>query len=89
MPDLILHNAEPELIASLHERAASLGISMEEAHRMLLRRALDREKNAPTPEAHNPYTGMDFKEFLRAMPYDGPDDIFERHKDKPRDVNFD
>lgn len=92
MADLILHNAEPDLVASLNQQAAALGVSLEDALRLALRRGLEggeaKAAAEPAPD-DDPYAGLDFKEMLMAMPYDGPDDVFERRRDAPRDVSLD
>ena len=79
MPDLTLHNPAPAMIERLAAIAARDGVTVEEEHRRLLEAALLGAE----------YERMTFKELLLAMPYDGPDDIFERHRDKPRDVRLD
>ncbi|MBI3886942.1 MAG: hypothetical protein HY302_14615 [Opitutae bacterium] len=62
----------------LRSRAAALGVSVEEAHRRLLRSVL--VGNGPAPQA-------DFIEYLRAIPQ-GKAVEFPRPKDLPRPVSF-
>jgi plasmid stability protein len=42
MPQLLVRNIEPRLVAKLKRRAAREGVSAEEAHRRILREVLNR-----------------------------------------------
>ena len=57
--------------------AAKEGISVEEAHRRVLRDALLSPKPKKT-----------FKKFLLEMPKGGEDSVFERHSSEPRNVGL-
>jgi antitoxin FitA len=59
MPQLIVRKLEKAVLRRLRSRAAAEGISVEEAHRRVLREALLRE---PVP------AGKNFIEYLQAMP---------------------
>ena len=73
MPQLIVRDIEEKVVRKLKERAGAQGVSMEEAHRAILREAL------LTP--HRP----SFKKFLLQIP-PGPE--FPRLRDMPRDVEL-
>ena len=75
MPQLIVRKLEHAVVRRLRSRAAAEGVSVEEAHRRLLRQALLGE---PSPARKN------FIEFLQAMPdVDLPS---TRARDLPRKV---
>jgi hypothetical protein len=81
MAQLIVRKLEDKVVRKLKERAAEYGVSMEEAHRRILRETL-LEKKKPK---------MTFKEFLIAPPY--WDDemvrlVNNRRPDKPRPVDL-
>jgi hypothetical protein len=81
MAQLIVRKLEKEVVQELKKRAAESGVSMEEAHRRILREEL-LKASKPT---------MTFEEFLVAPPY--WDDKFiklvnERKRDKARPVNL-
>lgn len=78
MRQLILRNLEDDLVLKLKQRAAAHGVSAEEEHRRILRRAL-AEPDEPLP---------DLKALLFAMPPGGDDSDFERLPDLPRDVDL-
>jgi plasmid stability protein len=59
MAQLIVRKLEDKVVRKLKERAAEYGVSMEEAHRRILRDTL-LKKQKPK---------MSFKEFLVAPPY--------------------
>lgn len=59
MPQLIVRNLETAVVRRLRSRAAADGVSVEEAHRRVLRQALLGE---PSPAPKN------FIEYLQAMP---------------------
>lgn len=74
MPQLLVRDIESAVVRKLRRQAASEGISMEEAHRRLLRKALLGGQNDPQ---------QDFLSYLRAIP--GGEAIeFPRAADKPR-----
>ncbi len=78
MAQLIVRNLETAVARKLRARAASEGISVEEAHRRLLRHALLKV---------GPAAGKNFIEYLEAMP--APDEVtFERARDLPRNLGF-
>lgn len=72
---MIVRQVEEKVVRNLKARAGLHGVSMEEEHRRILRDALLEKKPSPS-----------FKEFLRSMPYTGPDRIFKRASDKGREV---
>lgn len=77
MPQLIVRNLETAVVRRLRSRAAAEGVSVEEAHRRVLRQALLGE---PAPARKN------FVEYLRAMPdIDLP---LTRARDLPREVTL-
>ena len=78
MPQLLVRNLEPAVVKKLRRRAAAQGVSVEEAHRRLLRAALLGEQ----PEARS-----NFIEYLRSIP-PGPAVAFPRSNDRPRPVEF-
>jgi plasmid stability protein len=59
MAQLLVSNIEPAIVSKLRSQAAMLGISMEEAHRRLLRAAL--QDDMPGPKEN-------FIENLRGIP---------------------
>lgn len=68
MPQLLVRELEAELVQRLKERAAVHGVSVEEEHRRILRRALSH------PKVRFP----DLKALLLTMPDIGEDADFER-----------
>jgi plasmid stability protein len=76
MPQLLVRKIEPAVVKELRVRAANQGISVEEAHRRLLREVLLGEK----PEA-----GSDFLAYLCSVPKDS-EITFERDRSLPREV---
>jgi len=78
MPQLLVRDLEPAIVRKLRSQAASLGISVEEAHRRLLRAALLGD--APGPKDN-------FIEYLRSVP-SGEDIEFPRSHDLPRPVEL-
>jgi antitoxin FitA len=77
MAQLPVRDLDNEIVRALKKKAAEEGISVEEAHRRLLRAAL----LAPEPK-------KSFKEFLLEMPEGGEDSVFERHTTEHRDVSL-
>jgi len=78
VPQLLVRDIESAVVKKLRRRAATAGISVEEAHRQLLRGALTG--NQPGPQD-------DFLACLRKIP--GGDAItFTRSKDRPRRNGF-
>lgn len=78
MPQLLVRDIEPAVIKKLRNRAAAQGVSVEEAHRRLLRSAL--VGNRPEP-------GRNFIEYLRAIPQ-SEDVEFPRATDLPRAISL-
>lgn len=78
MPQLLVRNLEPALVKRLRHRASDRGISVEEAHRQLLREALTEDTAQPANS---------FTEYLSTIP-SGPDIAFDRAKDLPREVDL-
>lgn len=78
MPQLLVRDIEPAVVKKLRSRAAAEGVSVEEAHRRLLRAALMGVR--PGPEGN-------FLDYLRAIPRAGAID-FPRIKDLPREVSL-
>ncbi|HEX9784418.1 MAG TPA: hypothetical protein VGA56_17035 [Opitutaceae bacterium] len=78
MPQLLVQEIESAVVQKLRSRAAAQGISVEEAHRRLLRAALLGDKPGPQ---------RDFIAYLRGIP---PDDSIEftRASDPPRKVDL-
>jgi plasmid stability protein len=74
MPQLLVRNLEPAVVRKLRHQAASAGVSMEEAHRRLLRKAL-LEGEAGSEQ--------DFLSYLCSIPGDDAGE-FSRSADKPR-----
>lgn len=70
MAQLTVRRIEDRVVRALRSTAARLGVSMEEAHRQLLRKTLLGESEPPPS----------FKEYLRLMPEGGPDPIFQRKR---------
>jgi len=78
MPQLLVRDIEPAIVRKLRSQAAAMGISVEEAHRRLLRAALFGDLPGPSD---------DFIAYLRAAP--SKDDIqFPRSRDLPRPVDL-
>ncbi len=78
MPQLLVRDIEASVVKKLRRRAAAEGISVEEAHRRVLREALVGV--TPGPEDN-------FLDYLRAIPPAGAID-FPRAKDRPREVSL-
>lgn len=77
MPQLIVRKLEESVVRQLRRRAAAEGVSVEEAHRRVLREALVGK----AASAHR-----NFIEYLQAMP-----DVelpLDRAKDLPREVTL-
>ena len=78
MAQLIVRNIENAVARKLRARAAAAGVSVEEAHRRLLRDAL-LKGGLPS--------GKNFIEYLEMMP--APDGVeFERSRDLPREIDL-
>ena len=78
MAQLVVRNLEDNLVHRLKQRAAEQGISAEEEHRRILRRALlGSEEEFP-----------DLKALLLAMPDAGEDEDFARLRDLPPDRDW-
>ena len=78
MPQLLVRNIETSVIKKLRSSAAAQGISVEEAHRRLLRSAL---------VGNNPGPKRNFIEYLRSIPQ-GESVKFPRTNDLPRPVEL-
>lgn len=78
MAQLLVRDIEPAVVKRLRSRAAAQGVSVEEAHRRLLRSAL--VGNHPGPQRN-------FIEYLRSIPR-GEAVEFPRAADLPRRVAF-
>ena len=78
MPQLLVRGIEAAVVRKLRRRAAAEGISVEEAHRRLLRSALFGGGSEPA---------KDFIDYLRTIPADEAID-FPRSKDLPRQVDL-
>lgn len=78
MSQLIVRNVNPSVVQALKRRAASQGISAEEAHRRLLGKALAVEEDG----------FPDLKALLLAMPEAGLDADFDRVREMPRRVDL-
>ena len=78
MSQLLVRDLEPAIVRKLRSHAASLGISVEEAHRRLLRAALFGD---------TPGTRDNFIAYLRSA-QKGDDIEFPRSQDLPRPVEL-
>ena len=78
MAQLLVREIEPAVVKQLRSRAAAQGVSVEEAHRRLLRSAL---------MGNNPGPRRNFIEYLRSIPR-GEAVEFPRAADLPRHVAF-
>ena len=78
MPQLLVRDIESSVVMKLRRRAAAQGISMEEAHRQLLRRALLGNQAGPQEN---------FLAYLQSIPTGG-DFEFPRSPDLPRRIEF-
>ena len=78
MSQLLVRDLEPAIVRKLRSQAASLGISVEEAHRRLLRAALFGDTPGPKDN---------FVAYLRSIPA-GDDIEFPRAPDLPRPVEL-
>jgi plasmid stability protein len=76
MPQLLVRNIEASVLKKLRSRAAAQGVSVEEAHRRLLRSVLTG--NGAAPQAN-------FIEYLRSIPQ-GKGIEFPRAQDLPRPI---
>jgi plasmid stability protein len=78
MPQLLVRKIETGVLKKLRNSAAAQGVSVEEAHRRLLRSALVGKQPGPK---------RDFIEYLRSIPQ-GTDVEFPRAGDFPRTFSF-
>jgi len=78
MPQLLVRDIEASVVKKLRRRAAAQGISMEEAHRQLLRSALAGDQAGPQEN---------FLAYLRSIP-PGKSTEFSRAKDMPRQTDL-
>lgn len=77
MYELTVHDVEPGLVQRLQRRAAKHGLSVEEEHREILRRALKLEDELP-----------DLESLLLAFPDVGEDEDFKRLPQLPRELDL-
>jgi len=78
VPQLLVRDIEASVVKKLRRRAAAQGISMEEAHRQLLRSALAGDQAGPEEN---------FVAYLRSIPQGGGSG-FPRAKDLPRQTDL-
>ena len=78
MAQLLVRNIESAVVRKLRGQAVAQGISVEEAHRRLLRSALLDRRDGPADN---------IVDYLRAIP-PGPTIRFSRSIDRPRAVTF-
>ncbi|MGH8017659.1 MAG: FitA-like ribbon-helix-helix domain-containing protein [Opitutaceae bacterium] len=78
MAQLLVREIESAVVKKLRGRAAAQGISVEEAHRRLLRAALLGDDSGPQG---------DFIAYLRGIPQEEPIE-FPRQRDVPRRVDL-
>ena len=78
MPQLLVRDIETAVVRKLRSSAAAQGVSVEEAHRRLLRSALLGSDSGPS---------RNFIEYLRSIPQ-GEDVEFPRALDLPRRVEL-
>jgi plasmid stability protein len=78
MPQLLVRDIEPAVVRKLRSSAAAQGVSVEEAHRRLLRSAL---------VGNNPGPKRNFIEYLRSIPQSEAVE-FPRDSDLPRPVEL-
>jgi plasmid stability protein len=78
MPQLLVRNIESAIVRKLRGHAAAMGISVEEAHRRLLREALFGDTLGPKDN---------FIAYLRSVP-PGDDIEFTRAQDVPRTADL-
>jgi plasmid stability protein len=78
MSQLLVRDLEPAIVRKLRSQAAALGISVEEAHRRLLRAALFGDTPGPKDN---------FIAYLRSVP-SGEDIDFPRSNELPRPVEL-
>jgi plasmid stability protein len=76
MPQLLVRDIEPAVVKKLRSRAAAQGVSVEEAHRRVLRAALVGTRADPQEN---------FLDYLRSIPTAGAV-RFPRAGDLPRDA---
>lgn len=78
MAQLLVRDLEDEVVAALRVKAAEEGTSVEEAHRRVLR-AFASQRGRQR---------KDFKTFLLSFPEGNADEVFERQRNFPREVNL-
>lgn len=78
MPQLLVRDIEPAVVRKLRSRAAAEGVSVEEAHRRVLRAALVGTRADPQ---------KNFLDYLRSIPTGGAIK-FPRSTDLPRGVSL-
>jgi plasmid stability protein len=77
MAQLLVRDLDDDIVRALKRKAAEEGISVAEAHRRVLRIALLSKRPKKS-----------FKEFLLEMPTGGDGAIFQRHRNRPREVSL-
>jgi len=77
MPQLIVRNLDPRLVAELRKRAAANGRSVEAEHRELLRQVLQPSKR-----------NTSLKDLVRQMPAVGEDVDFDRPPQRARRIRL-
>ena len=78
MPQLLVRDIEPAVVKRLRSQAAAQGVSVEEAHRRVLRAALVGTRADPQ---------KNFLDYLRSIPTKGAIK-FPRATDLPREVSL-
>lgn len=77
VPQLLVRDLETAVVRALRKRAAATGVSVEEAHRQVLREAL--LGNVPSPQ-------KDFLAYLQSMPESDIEFTREPATDRPVDL---
>jgi plasmid stability protein len=78
MAQLLVRDLEDEVVSALRAKAAEEGTSVEEAHRRVLR----------TFAGQRGRRQKDFKAFLLSFPEGNVDELFERQRSLPRQVDL-
>ncbi|MBV9998746.1 MAG: plasmid stabilization protein [Verrucomicrobia bacterium] len=78
MAQLLVRDLEDEVVVALRSKAAEEGTSVEEAHRRVLRDFAGRRGRQRN----------DFKTFLLSFPEGDLDEVFERQRNVPRQVDL-
>jgi antitoxin FitA len=75
---LLVRDLEDEVVVALRAKAAEEGTSVEEAHRRVLRAFAGQRGRVR----------RDFKAFLLSFPEGDADEVFERQRNLPREVDL-